>query len=44
MFLYNAATDTGYLLSDMNNDGGFETGIVLKGAGAAGNFSYSDII
>lgn len=44
VFLYNAETGTGYLLSDTNSDGGFDTGVVLKGAGSAGHFSYDDII
>jgi serralysin len=44
VFLYNAGTDTGYLLSDQNNDNRYETGVVLKGAGAASNLNHSDII
>ncbi len=44
VFLYNARTDTGFLISDLNNDDEFETAIVLKGAGAASDFSYNDII
>ncbi|HEX2556602.1 MAG TPA: calcium-binding protein [Microvirga sp.] len=44
VFLYNTATDTGYLLSDTNSDGGFDTGVVLKGAGSGAGFSHDDII
>ena len=29
VFLYNSTTDTGYLLSDLDNDNRFETGVVL---------------
>ena len=44
VFLYNAQTDTGYLLSDLNNDNRFETGIILNGAGSAADLSYRYII
>lgn len=43
-FLYNAATDTGYLLSDLDRNYSFETGVVIKGAGAAADMNWSDII
>lgn len=43
-FLYNAATDTGYLLSDLDGNYTFETGVVIKGAGSASDMSWSDII
>ena len=44
VFLYNSSTDTGYLLSDLNNDDRFETGVMMKNAGFASDFSYSHII
>lgn len=44
VFLYNSSTDTGYLLSDLNNDDRFETGVVLRNAGFASDFDYSYIV
>jgi len=44
VFLYNSTIDRGFLLSDLNNDTVFETGVVLKKAGYASDFSYFDII
>lgn len=43
-FIYNSNNNTGYLISDANNDGRFETGVTLKGAGSAGSMDWSDII
>ncbi|WP_281413424.1 hypothetical protein [Microvirga sp.] len=44
MFLFNPDTDTGFLVSDLNADGRFETGIVLKKAGFASDMRYDYII
>lgn len=44
VFLYNSKTDTGYLVSDLNSDGRFDTGVVLKNAGLASDMSYAYII
>lgn len=44
MFYWDTATDTGYLVSDLNNDNVFETGVVLNGAGAALDFNFANII
>jgi Ca2+-binding RTX toxin-like protein len=44
VFLFNTKTDTGYLISDLNSDGRFDTGIVLKNAGLASDMSYQYII
>jgi Ca2+-binding RTX toxin-like protein len=44
VFLYNPQTDTGYLLSDLNNDNRFETGVILEDAGRASDMSYLYII
>jgi len=44
VFLYNSGADTGYLLSDLNNDDRFETGVVLTGAGRAADMSYLYIV
>lgn len=44
VFLYNAHTDTGYLLSDLNQNYTFETGVIIKGAGSASDMSWSDIL
>jgi Ca2+-binding RTX toxin-like protein len=43
-FLYNASTDTGYLLSDLNRSGTFETGVIMVGAGSASDLGSWDII
>jgi Ca2+-binding RTX toxin-like protein len=44
VFLYNKKKDTGYLLSDLDNNDKYETGVILKGAGASSSFSHTDII
>ncbi len=44
VFLFNPDTDTGYLVSDLNADGLFETGVVLKNAGLASDMNYLLII
>ncbi|MXQ14586.1 lysyl oxidase family protein [Microvirga makkahensis] len=43
-FLYNSTTDTGYLLSDLNRNGTFETGVIMVGAGSSRDMKYSDIL
>jgi hypothetical protein len=43
-FVYNANMDKGYLLSDINNDDVFETGVILRGAGSAADMDYTSII
>jgi Ca2+-binding RTX toxin-like protein len=44
VFLYNTKTDTGYLISDSDGNGQFDTGIVMKNAGLASDMSYQYII
>lgn len=44
VFLYNGATNTGYLLSDLDHNYTFETGVIIKGAGHASDMNWSDII
>jgi Ca2+-binding RTX toxin-like protein len=44
VFLFNPDTDKGFLVSDLNGDGLFETGVVLKNAGLASDMSYLYII
>jgi Ca2+-binding RTX toxin-like protein len=44
VFLYNTYTDTGYLLSDLDRNWSFESGIIIRGAGSALDMNYSDII
>jgi Ca2+-binding RTX toxin-like protein len=44
VFLYNSDIDRGFLVSDLNADGRFETGVVLKNAGLASDMSYLYII
>jgi serralysin len=44
MFLYNSYTDTGYLLSSIDGDFIFETGIIIVGAGSALDMDWSDIV
>ncbi|MET0427024.1 MAG: calcium-binding protein [Microvirga sp.] len=44
VFLYNPYTDKGFLLSDLNGDGAFETGVVLNRAGYASDFDYFNIV
>lgn len=43
-FIYNADTDVGYLLSDLDRNGSFETGVILNGAGSATDMNWSDIV
>lgn len=43
-FVYNSATDTGYLLSDLDRNFTFETGVVIRGAGSAADMNWSDIV
>jgi Ca2+-binding RTX toxin-like protein len=44
VFFYNPKTDKGFLISDLNADGYFETGIVLKNAGLASDMRFDYII
>jgi Ca2+-binding RTX toxin-like protein len=44
VFLFNPDTDRGFLVSDLNADGRFDTGVVLKNAGLASDMSYLYII
>ena len=44
VFAYNPKVDTGWLLTDLNNDDKYESCIVLKGSGSYNDFSYLDII
>ena len=44
VFLFNSEIDRGFLLSDLNNDTVFETGVVLHRRGLASDFSRFDII
>jgi Ca2+-binding RTX toxin-like protein len=44
VFLFNPDTDKGFLLSDLNADGFFETGVVLRNAGLASDMNYLLII
>lgn len=44
VFVYNASQDRGYLLSDLDGNYTFETGVIIKGAGSASDMSWSDII
>lgn len=44
VFLYNPFTDKGFLVSDNNGDGAFETGVVLNRAGYASDFDYFNIV
>lgn len=44
VFLYNAQTDTGYLISDLDRNYDFETGVIIQGAGAASDMNWSDIV
>jgi Ca2+-binding RTX toxin-like protein len=43
-FVYNHASDTGFLLSDLDKDGTFETGVVLHGAGSAASMDFSNLV
>ncbi len=43
-FTWNAWTNTGYLVSDLDGDGIFETGIVLEGAGSDADMDFSNIV
>lgn len=44
VFAYNSRTDTGYLLSDSDGNNHFDIAVVLKGAGAASDMNWSDIL
>ncbi|MBJ6125746.1 calcium-binding protein [Microvirga splendida] len=44
VFLFNPDIDTGFLVSDLNADGLFETGVVLKKAGLASDMRFDYII
>lgn len=44
VFLYNSSTDTGYLLSDLDRNYSFETGVVIRSAGSHSDLNYWDII
>jgi Ca2+-binding RTX toxin-like protein len=44
VFLFNPDTDRGFLVSDLNGDGRFDTGVVLKNAGLASDMRYDYII
>jgi Ca2+-binding RTX toxin-like protein len=44
VFLYNPDIDKGFLISDLNRDGAFETGVVLNRAGYASDFDYFNIL
>jgi hypothetical protein len=45
VYLYNkGATDTSYLLSDLDNNGTFETGVIFEGRGSAGSMDYWHIV
>ena len=44
VFLFNSDTDKGFLVSDLNADGYFETGVVLKNAGLASDMRFDYII
>lgn len=43
-YLYNSDKHIGFLIMDIDNNDVFETGIVLAKTGAAGDFSYADLI
>lgn len=44
VFLYNAQTDTGFLMSDLDRNNTFETGVKIVGAGSASDMNWSDIL
>lgn len=44
VFLYNAATDTGYLLADNSGEPGYETGVILRGAGSAADMNWRHLV
>ncbi len=44
IFTYNSKANTGWLLTDLNNDNKYEMCVVLKGSGSYNDFSYLDII
>lgn len=44
VFAFNAKTDTGYLLADLNRDHRYEMCLVLKGAGSSSDFDFANII
>ncbi|WP_056424332.1 MULTISPECIES: calcium-binding protein [unclassified Methylobacterium] len=44
LFLYNASSKTGYLLSDQNADHMFDTVVVINNAASAASMNYLDIV
>jgi hypothetical protein len=44
VFLHNPSIDTGFLISDLNGDGAFDTGVVLKRSGYASDFDFFNIV
>ena len=44
VFLYNANLKKGFVLSDLDHNGSFETGVVLLNVDSASDVSYADII
>lgn len=44
VFAYNPSTDTGYLLSDLDGDNYFDSGVIIEGAGSAADMNYSDLV
>lgn len=43
-FISNNRTDRGFLLSDLDRNGTFETGVIIEGAGARSDMNWSAII
>ncbi len=43
-FLYNEASDTGFMLIDNDNNHVFETGIILRGAGSSSDMSSLNLV
>jgi Ca2+-binding RTX toxin-like protein len=44
VFVYNRDIDVGYLVSDLDRNYSFETGVIISGAGSAYDMNWSDII
>jgi Ca2+-binding RTX toxin-like protein len=44
VFTYNAVTDRGFLVADLDGNNVYETGVVLEGAGSAADLGWWDIV
>ena len=44
IFMYNESQDQGYLVMDTDQNGSFESGIILAGCGQSWDFGYDNLL